>query len=795
MKHAATEPLNRRIAPPPKRYLAWALLLVLTFAPISVIAQYYNFDFGADSQTPRVECPAVVFVHDGNTGDYELTTSVAGPVFDDALEYSRQLCETSFSNPWIDETMGFFHVSQYGQTPNMPMGDVDDKFDQVLGCGKYSFYLDNNDQQNPHHFTVYLNLTDVNWATGPDNHFRNILLEPDFDYERVRVYISVDSKLSTALINCGWYNGGSTISYWELVRKHGGTWSNYARDRGFFSIDPSYTGPNPNGDQNTDEIPYGITDATFDVDVWVKDDIVVPNGKTLRITTDPDVINSPSVEQTEFLFYGGTGLTIEDGGYFVSTHSGPYGVVDYYCYTSTDKGSWTGIVAEPGSEIILGVSTITDAVVGVTLDDPDYAILLGCGIDDARDIGLWIKNCDSYPVAVNVCGIAGTGDYSGNFRTRNVLIENCTTAPHFWMSGISSAIKDEQNRNYFGGHGVEITGSSEVLFEECSIATNDSCGFFIHETVGPYILSSRVHNNGRNSSGQGGQVGAGIYVFRGTYWTTLRESTVDGNSGYGIYLSGTDDYQARIRGWWHPSSSIDPNTPSDVDQITDRLGRNCIHSNTHNVWAKQMGRFDLGSEYMDGSGSMVTLGGINSIYDPITSQGKLDFYSFGGFREDWWNNDPNIWTDHGSQLDNTDELQADSVGCSELGKRSARDAIAYVREMIEHNRTRGGMQTQPVVAEHPVRTVPSEATCAITDAYPNPFNPVARITMTLTEEQDIRLFVIDMLGREVAVLANGMYAAGIHGFTFDAGSLGTGSYLAVLRGATSVSTMPLMLAK
>ena len=131
---------------------------------------------------------------------------------------------------------------------------------------------------------------------------------------------------------------------------------------------------------------------------------------------------------------------------------------------------------------------------------------------------------------------------------------------------------------------------------------------------------------------------------------------------------------------------------------------------------------------MDGSGSMVTLGGFNSIFNPVTSQGRLDYYSYGGFRENWWNNDSHIPHYNGSYFDNLDELQADSVGCSELGKRGVRDAGAYARELIAWHRGRGR-------------------------------------------------------------------SAGRHSFDFDAGALSSGTYIAVLRGTSSVSAMPLLLAK
>jgi hypothetical protein len=64
--------------------------------------------------------------------------------------------------------------------------------------------------------------------------------------------------------------------------------------------------------------------------------------------------------------------------------------------------------------------------------------------------------------------------------------------------------------------------------------------------------------------------------------------------------------------------------------------------------------------------------------------------------------------------------------------------------------------------------------------YPNPFNPATVIRFTIGAEQasgNTRLAVYDLLGRRVAVLADGRLAAGTHHVTFDASRLASGIYL------------------
>ena len=65
-------------------------------------------------------------------------------------------------------------------------------------------------------------------------------------------------------------------------------------------------------------------------------------------------------------------------------------------------------------------------------------------------------------------------------------------------------------------------------------------------------------------------------------------------------------------------------------------------------------------------------------------------------------------------------------------------------------------------------------------AYPNPFNPTTVIRYQITEDSRTSLIIYDVLGREVATLANGMMAAGYHSATWNAQNVATGVYFARL---------------
>ena len=72
--------------------------------------------------------------------------------------------------------------------------------------------------------------------------------------------------------------------------------------------------------------------------------------------------------------------------------------------------------------------------------------------------------------------------------------------------------------------------------------------------------------------------------------------------------------------------------------------------------------------------------------------------------------------------------------------------------------------------------------------YPNPFNGQTVIRYALAETAPVRVVVIDLLGREIAVLQDGEQAVGMHEVQWDAASVASGVYLCRLTsGGTSAS--------
>jgi hypothetical protein len=77
--------------------------------------------------------------------------------------------------------------------------------------------------------------------------------------------------------------------------------------------------------------------------------------------------------------------------------------------------------------------------------------------------------------------------------------------------------------------------------------------------------------------------------------------------------------------------------------------------------------------------------------------------------------------------------------------------------------------------------------------HPNPFNPSTVIGYRLSEAGQIRLAVYDLLGREVAILVDGLMPAGEHQVRFNADRLPTGMYMTVLETSQGSQSKPMML--
>ncbi len=79
--------------------------------------------------------------------------------------------------------------------------------------------------------------------------------------------------------------------------------------------------------------------------------------------------------------------------------------------------------------------------------------------------------------------------------------------------------------------------------------------------------------------------------------------------------------------------------------------------------------------------------------------------------------------------------------------------------------------------------------------FPNPFNPTTAIRYALPQATEVRLAVYDLLGREVAVLVEGMKPPGEHQVQVDAGQWASGLYFYTIEADGQKRTQRMVLIK
>jgi hypothetical protein len=87
--------------------------------------------------------------------------------------------------------------------------------------------------------------------------------------------------------------------------------------------------------------------------------------------------------------------------------------------------------------------------------------------------------------------------------------------------------------------------------------------------------------------------------------------------------------------------------------------------------------------------------------------------------------------------------------------------------MFRHDRARTGCYDSavPTAVPEEKRALPS-VTC-IRSIYPNPFNPITRITFDLSAQARVELSVFNVAGRKVATLVDRELEAGTHTLVWD----------------------------
>jgi len=91
------------------------------------------------------------------------------------------------------------------------------------------------------------------------------------------------------------------------------------------------------------------------------------------------------------------------------------------------------------------------------------------------------------------------------------------------------------------------------------------------------------------------------------------------------------------------------------------------------------------------------------------------------------------------------------------------------------------------------KVIPEEI--SFSSAYPNPFNPVTMVSISIPAEMEVHVAIHDMLGREIAELANGVYSTGNYELHWDASYYASGIYFVKMSAGGQINIQKLMLVK
>lgn len=126
----------------------------------------------------------------------------------------------------------------------------------------------------------------------------------------------------------------------------------------------------------------------------------------------------------------------------------------------------------------------------------------------------------------------------------------------------------------------------------------------------------------------------------------------------------------------------------------------------------------------------------------------------------------------------------------ELPKLSGDIDLFYRLAILGFNEKEPPAFSQPVKLEYG-----ADREAFVEQNQPNPFNPTTQIAFRTEKAMPIRLSVFDMIGREVAVLANGKLEPGRHVYSLDATNWPGGIYFYKVKTPRSTITRKMVLAK
>jgi hypothetical protein len=438
--------------------------------------------------------------------------------------------------------------------------------------------------------------------------------------------------------------------------------------------------------------------------------------------------------------------------------------------TKDDVGEWGGLV-------ILGRASTNNAtegtIEGVNEISSDPALVGYGGTDDMDDSGV-LRYVSIRHTGINI------GSSSGN------EIQGLT------MGGVGAGTTIEYVESFASGDdGYEWFGGTVNARYLVSAFNNDDAfdwdqGFRGKGQFWFAILDSDQTGRAAEMDGAGGNETGTPYAYpvvsNVTYIGPGASSTPSGDSGQMLqFRDNTGALYTNSVFTDHPGQAVNV---EDVDG-TDIDSRGRLEADSLNISNSLFFDFGAGSSFADisSAGFVETMltGNSNDITDPMlrgisrTNDAGLDprpevgspVYGMAESVDDSWFH----YTNYVGAFD----------GSNWLAGWTALESYGYLGDGL-------------VTENEDELSVPTSI--SLNQNYPNPFNPTTQISFNLPQSQQVTLKVYDMLGREVATIANReTFSSGLNTVSFDAANLSSGIYIYRLTGSNVTMTRKMTLIK
>lgn len=337
---------------------------------------------------------------------------------------------------------------------------------------------------------------------------------------------------------------------------------------------------------------------------------------------------------------------------------------------------------------------------------------------------------------------------------------------------VVSAREDSDNGQSAGAAYVFRFNGSQWTEEQKLVASDgaadDQFGFAVCVSGDVAIISAYADDDLGISSGS-----AYIFRFVGGQWVEEQKLLAsDGASNDFFGRSVSIDGNVAIVG-----SALD-------DDIEDNSGSAYIFRFNGNQWVEDQKLLASDGAQDDNFGSSVSVSG--------------DMAAVGAYRGDGVGVDTGsayVYVFDGGQWSEVRELQADDGAAEdEFGFTvGVSSHVVFVGapgddDMGEHT---GSVYVQNALATHTEADTP--VSFSLGQNYPNPFNPRTTIHYALDAASDVTLKVLDLLGRQVQVLAEGSVLPGAYQVSLDATGFPSGVYFYTLTAGSNSETRKMVL--